>query len=130
MTWTLDRTTPVGKTRVLITGEAVEATSVFQDEDIEVFLSISDDVVLEAAALGLERIAADQALLFRKIKVGSIEVDGPATSASFLALAARYRGVADSGSVGADEDIQFADMVYDNPTWQERVIKDYLRTGG
>jgi len=129
MTWTLDRSTPVGKTRVLITGESVEATSVFQDEDLEVFLDISENIVLEAAALGLERIAADQALLFRKIKVGSIEVDGPALAASFLAMAARYRVTAASGPGGADADIQIADWVNDDSTWREAVIKDYMRYG-
>lgn len=143
MTWTLDRTTDTGKVRVLITGESVEATAVFADEDIDVLLAI-EPTVLRAAALGLERIAGDSALLLRKVRdsdptadvlfggasrlqVGSIQLDSTANAQAFLALAARYRAADESGT--ADDEILFAGMVVDERTWAETVWDDILRTG-
>lgn len=142
MTWTLDRTTDVGKVRVLVTGESVEDTAVFADEDIAVFLDI-EATVLEAAALGLERIAGDSALLLRKVRdsdptadvlfggasrlqVGSIQLDGTANAQTYLALAARYRAAAEGS--GAEDDILIAGMVLDERTWAETVWNDSLRT--
>lgn len=144
MTWTLDRSTDVGKVRVLITGEAVDATHVFEDEDIEVFLDI-EATVLEAAALGLERIAGDQALLLRKVRdtdptadvlfgaamtleVGTIKLDAKGAADAFLKLAARYRTVAAEGSVGAEDDMGWAEMVLTPQAWIDRVWSDVLRT--
>ena len=143
MTWTLDRTTDVGKVRVLITGESAQATAVFADEDIDVFLGI-EETVLSAAALGLERIAGDSALLLRKVRdsdptadvlfggasrlqVGSIQLDATANAKVYLDLAARYRAAAE-GSGGADDDILFAGMVLNEGTWAETVWNDILRT--
>jgi hypothetical protein len=144
MTWTLDRTTDVGKVRVLITGESVEATAVFADEDIDVFLAIEDNVY-GAAALGLERIAGDSALLLRKVRdtdptadvlfggamrlsVGSIQLDATPNAKAYLDLAARYRAAAEGGA-GAEDDILFASMVVDERTWAEHVVDDLLRSG-
>lgn len=135
MTWTLDRTTDTGKVRVLVTGEAVEASAVFEDEDIAVFLSLEGDSVYRAAALALERIAGDQALLLRKahdanpaadnllggvmsLDVGSIKLDAKGAADAFLKLAARYRAVADTTADGAEDDIGWAGMVLNG--WGER----------
>jgi len=145
MTWTLDRTTDVGKVRVLITGESVEATAVFSDEDIEDVLLDIEPTVLEAAALGLERIAGDQALLLRKVRdtdptadvlfgsamkleVGSIRLDAAGASEAFLRLAARYRQAAAESSAGIEDEIGWAGMVLDAQGWADTVWHDVLRT--
>ena len=127
MTWTLDRTTNVGRVRVLVTGEAAEASSVLADEDLEVLLAISTDPLL-AAALGLERIAGDQVLLLRKIEVGSIKLDGPAVSKAFLDLAARYRESWASYGAG-DGDILIVPWVLNEQGWADAVWADVLRSG-
>lgn len=126
MTWTLDRSTDTGMVRVLVTGEAVEATAVFADEDLAVLLAIGGHVLI-ASAMALERIAGDQVLLFKKLTVGSIELDGPAVAASFLALAARYRGAYENSGSAAD-DILIAGMVVNEGTWAETFWADVLRT--
>ena len=145
MTWSLDRTTDIGKVRVLITGESVEATSVFSNEDIDDVLLAIEPTVLEAAALGLERIAGDNALLLRKVRdadpsadslfggamaleVGTISLDAKGAAEAFLKLAARYRQAAAGSSDGAEDDIGWAGMVLDGWGWQEAVWKDILRT--
>lgn len=144
MTWTLDRGTDTGKVRVLVTGEAVEATAVFADEDIAVFLSLESDSVYGAAALALERIAGDQALLLRKardadptadnllggvmlLEVGSIKLDAKGAADAFLKLAARYRAVADTGAAGAEDDIGWAGMVLDEWGHREALWNDARR---
>ena len=140
MTWTLDRATDVGKVRVLITGESTEASSVFSDEDIEDVLLAVEDTVLEAAALGLERIAGDSALLLRKVRdtdpsadvtfggamdltVGSIKMSAAGAAEAFLRLAARYREAAGSPA----DDIGWAGMVLDPQGWTDAVLDDIRR---
>ncbi len=128
MTYTLDRSTSIGQVRVLVPGESVDATNVFEDEDLQVFLDLNDTIVLLAAAQALERIATDQLLLLKKVKVDVITVDGRAVSDGFLALAARYRGVYETGGAAGDEDIQIAEMVVDAPTFAEQLWNDWLRS--
>jgi len=146
MTWTLDRTTDVGRVRVLITGESVQDSAVFEDEDLDVFLDLAPSgSVLVAAALGLERIAGDSALLLRKVNltgdaaadvrfggamdlaVGSIKLSAKGNAEAFLMLAARYRAAwANDG--GGEEDILIAGMVTNEDSWTEAVRADWLRT--
>lgn len=147
MTWTLDRTTDVGRVRVLVTGESVDATHVFEDEDIDVLLELAtDNAPLIAAALGLERIAGDSALLLRKVRntdptadvlfggamkltAGPIQLDATGMAEAFLALAARYRAAyADQQGGGAENDILIAEWVNDAKTYEEVVWNDALRT--
>lgn len=144
MTWTLDRSTDVGKVRVLITGESVEATAVFSDEDIEDVLLVIESTVLEAAALGLERIAGDSALLLRKVRdadptadvlfggamdlqVGTIKLNAAGAAEAFLKLAARYRAAAAESGAGVEDDIGWAGMVLDERGWTEAIVNDWLR---
>jgi hypothetical protein len=145
MTWSLDRTTDTGKGRVLITGESVEATSVFTDEDIEDVLLAIEPTVLEAAALGLERIAGDSALLLRKVRdsdptadvlfgaamsldVGTISLDAKGAAEAFLKLAARYRAAAAESSSGVEDETTWAGMVLNPEGWAEAIWNDALRT--
>jgi len=146
MTWTLDRSTDIGKVRVLITGESIEASAVFADEDIEDVLLAIEPTVLEAAALGLERIAGDNALLLRKVRdadtsanvllggvmdlaVGTIKLNAAGAAEAFLRLAARYRAAAAESSAGVEDDIGWAGMVLDERGWAEAVWNDVLRSG-
>ncbi len=129
MTFTVDRSTQIGRVRVLVPGELVKETSAFSDEDVEVLLSVNGDVALLAAAQALERIAADKLLLLLKVKVGTIAIDGPAVSDSFLSLAGRYRAAFEHGAGGAEDDIQIAELVYDDRTWGEAILNDFLRSG-
>jgi hypothetical protein len=145
MTWTLDRDTDRGKVRVLITGEAVEATAVFEDADIDVLLSI-EGTVLRAAALGLERIAGDNALLLRKVRdadptadsvlggvtkltVGSITLDGAKAAETFLMLAARYRAADADSDAGVEDDIGWAGMALDPVSHRDILLDDMRRRG-
>lgn len=144
MTWTLDRSTDTGKVRVLITGESIEASSVFTDEDIEDVLLVIEPTVLEAAALGLERIAGDNALLLRKVRdadatadvllggamhleVGPINLDAKGAAEAFLKLAARYRAAAAESSSGIEDEVTWAGMVLNTEGWAEAIWNDALR---
>lgn len=145
MTWTLDRTTDTGKVRVLITGESIEASSVFTDADIEDVLLAIEGTVLRAAALGLERIAGDNALLLRKVRdadpsgnnllggvmqleVGTIRLNANNAAQVFLMLAARYRA-ADAGTGSVEDDIGWAGMVTNGWGYEEALLNDARRRG-
>lgn len=128
MTFTLDRDTAVGQVRVLMPGESDDATNVFEDEDITVMLGVNDGAVLLAAAQGLERIAADQVLLLKKVKVASIQVDGPAVSDALLRLAMSYRHTYENGGADADSDFLIASMNVNRWTHEAIVWNDVLRS--
>lgn len=128
MTYTMDHDTDIGRVRVLVPGEGVESTSVFSDEDIQVMLDVNSSVVYLAAAAGLERIAADQVLLLKKVKVSSIQVDGPAVSDALLRLALSYRNAYETGSGAAADDFQVAGMNVSLWTHRELLWNDWLRT--
>lgn len=128
MTFTYDPSTTTGAIRMLVPGEQVESTAAFTDEELAAILTLSSvgNVVELAAATAMERIAADQLLLLKKVKVDVITVEGDSVSDAFLRLAGRLRGAYESGG-SADEDIQIAELVYDDLTYSERLANEELR---
>ena len=125
MTFTFDRATDVGKVRVLVPDEDDDATNRFEDEDMQVFLDLNGSDVLPAAAQALERIAGDELLLFKRVKIDVIEVDGPALQRAYAGLAKRYRDTFDDQHQAGD--IQIAELVVDHRTLVERLHKEWLR---
>jgi uncharacterized protein involved in copper resistance len=110
MTWTYDVTTDTGKVR-LFARESVQTTSIFEDEEIDTFLTIEGHVLL-GAALALETIASNEVLLQKKIEVAGIKTDGPAVAAalrtSAIALRLRYEAV--TAGTTDDPDWDWAEM--------------------
>ncbi len=94
MSVTYDISTEVGQVRLLIT-DTDTTDNIFSDEEINQFLSLTEidsetDVRL-AAALGLETIAASEALVQKKISMLDLSTDGPAVAKSLREAAQRLR---------------------------------------
>lgn len=87
----IDLTTDVGKVRLLIS-DVDEDTPTFSDNEINAFLGMEGSSVRLAAALALETLASNEALLYKKIKaLRVLEVDGPAVAEALMARAAALR---------------------------------------
>jgi len=90
MSFTYDVTTDAGRVRMLIT-DRDEVNSIFQDDEIDAFLDLEDGSIRLAAASALEAIAANEALVLKKLVMLDTETDGPAVAAALIKLAASYR---------------------------------------
>lgn len=102
----------------------------FQDTEIDFFLTAMSSSVLRAAALALYTIAAQEVLLMKRIRLLDLSTDGPAEAAALRELADVYQEkatLAEAADGGGTFD--YAEMVVDEATAEERRNKEYLRSG-
>lgn len=97
MAFTYDPTTEAGQVRLIIgdTDTATVANQIFTDAEIDAFLVIGASM-RKGAAAALEAIAAKQAYIQKKMKVGDLTTDGPALAKELRELAASLRAQDDS----------------------------------
>lgn len=112
MAFTYDVSTDRGKVRLLIT-DVQEANPLFQDAEIDAFLTLNTSVRLAAAA-ALEVIAASEVLVLKKIVNLDLETDGPAVARELRELAKQLR--AQDANVGA---FDIAEQIHDDFTLRE-----------
>lgn len=123
-----DLATDMGKVRLLIP-DRVEASAVYQDTEIEGFISLEGDV-RRAAALALETVASDTAATLRVTRTLGLEVDGTRASAELLKRAAQLRtqaGEAEAREEGGAFDI--AEWAIDPFSAREVLASELLRSG-
>lgn len=89
MTFSYDLLTDVGKFRAIFP-DTVEASALFQDEQIVVFLELEGDLRL-ARARALEVAAADVVLTLRVTEVMGLKVNGAAAAQELRAEAKQER---------------------------------------
>lgn len=129
MPFTYDVNTNRGKVRLLIT-DTDAANVIFQDNEIDAFLSMMGSNVLRAAALALFTIASKEALLLKVIKLLELQTDGAKLADSLRALAKEYQEKADLAEAGEPGGaFDYAEMVVDPFTYRERLDKEALRGG-
>ncbi len=126
-----DTATNVGKVRLLIPDNR-EADFVFQDHELEALLSLEGENVWRAAALGLETIAADQALTLKYTQVQDVIVDGTRAAAQLLKRAEGLRARAQEGDPSATStDTGFAIVQQARTQDQiDGILRNYDLTGG
>lgn len=120
MAFTYDVSTDRGKVRLLIT-DVQEANPLFQDAEIDAFLTLNTSVRLAAAA-ALEVIAASEVLVLKKIVNLDLETDGPAVARELRELAKQLR--AQDSSIGA---FDIAEQIHDDFTLREYWLKQAQR---
>ena len=125
MAFTYDLTTDRGKVRLLCTDNIV-AYEIFDDDDIDAFLSLESSVVKKAAALALETIASSEVLVQKRIRLLELTTDGPAESAELLKRAALLRAQADADEEGDYSPIDWAELVYDDFSFREHIVDEAL----
>lgn len=120
MAFTYDVSTDRGKVRLLIT-DVQEANPLFQDAEIDAFLTLNTSVRMAAAA-ALEVIAASEVLVLKKIVNLDLETDGPAVARELRELAKQLR--AQDSSIGA---FDIAEQIHDPFTEREYWFKQAQR---
>lgn len=69
---------------------------VFSDDEIDGFLTMRSGNIFRAAALALRTLAANEALVSKRIKFLGLETDGPAVAKELRTLAAELDTTADN----------------------------------
>lgn len=124
MAYTYDLTTNIGKVRMLIP-DRTATRYVFEDDEIEAFLAMEDDVVKRGAALALETIASDQALTLKVMRLMDLQTDGASVARALMARATALRE--QSAAEEADGGFDVAEMVVDQFSFRQRIYNEALR---
>jgi len=125
-TFTYDVTTDAGKVRLLIPDNKANAW-VFADIEIATFLGLETGIK-RAAALALETIASNEALVLKVIKLLDVQTDGAKVSDALLARAAKLRAQADvDDENGVSNGFEIIGMVVDDFTWRQAVFAEGYR---
>ena len=123
MAFTYNLATDAGKVRLMIPDNVV-ARYIFEDDEIDAFLTIEGGIK-KAAALGLETLASSEALVLKVIRLMDLTTDGAKLSDALLRRAAKLREQAEDDDTGAAFD--WAELVYDDFSARERIIGEALR---
>jgi len=90
--FTYDTSTNAGKVRLIIMDKnSGDGNYIFEDDEIDAFLSMESNIVLRAAAMALEAIAGDEALVIKRTKILDLSIDGIAVAQALMAYAASLR---------------------------------------
>lgn len=101
MAFTYSLATDAGKIRLLIPDNNASAY-VFEDDEIDAFLSLENSNPRRATALALETIASNEALTLKVIELLDLKTDGAKTSDALLKRAALLRKQADDADAAED----------------------------
>jgi len=108
--------------------DAVEASAVFSDEDLNAFL-LAETGTWGASAAALERIALDQVLKLKYTKILGFTVDGAKVAEAILKIARSYRDqalIADSATGDLWDSAEIASTDWNA---ERIIIGDLLRNG-
>lgn len=111
-----DPNTDAGRVRLLVTDTSDdEDVRLFTNDEIDTFLALEGSNVFRAAALALETVAVDQALVLKVIRTLDVQTDGAKVADSLLKRAEKLRARADDDAADATDDFavaEFADPVF------------------
>lgn len=107
--------------RLLIT-DTDEAHAIFEDAEIDAFLTLQGGNVRYAAASALDTIATSQALVLRITQIFDLKVDGTALARALHLRATQLREEADS-----EDYFDWAELVTSPSQYRERVWNQSLR---
>jgi len=123
MAFTYDPTTDRGKVRLLATDTDV-AYPLFTDAEIDAFLTLNSNVLI-AAAMTLETIASNEVLTQKVIKLLDLSTNGAAVGKELRERAKVLRDQA----AGEESGFDYAEMVFDQFGYMEKITKEALRSG-
>lgn len=126
MAFTYDLATPRGKVRLKIrdTDTADVTRQLFNDEEIDFFLTEASADLNLAAAGALDSIAANAALLAKMEKIGDYSIDSKNMAAAVMKVAAHYRSLSEEAPA-----FGFAEQTLSVFSWNEIVINELQRGG-
>lgn len=101
MPFTTAVTTDIGLVRLRI-NDTVEATALFTDDQIQAFLTAESDNTWLASSAAITRIALDQALLLKVVKILPMQTDGARLAEALLKIADQYRKIGLTSDASSD----------------------------
>ena len=128
MAFTYDNTTPAGQVRLLAFDIDVANDPIFDDSDITAFLNVNNQDVLLAAAMAVDVMAANQSFAYKHAKTGDIALDISKVTMGLQSYANKLREQAYSGYGDVTGFFDWIEVVNDEFSERERVIKQFLRT--
>jgi len=126
MAFTYDITTDRGKVRLLIP-DRTAAQYLFEDAEIDYFLSAEGSVIKKAAALGLETMAADEAYVQKVITLMDLSTNGAQTADALLKRAKLLRDQADEELDATTSPFDWAEWIVNDFSAREYLDKEALR---
>ncbi len=130
MSFTYDLSSPTGQVRLLIPDRDV-SSAVFSDEEIAVFLTAEVQIPKRAAALALETLAADRAMVLQVIKTNGLMTDGAKLSTEIRARAQQLRDQAHTEEGYAEGGLfDYAEQVDGQFAYKERMWNEIMRSEG
>lgn len=125
MAFTYDPTTDRGKVRLLI-ADTDSTRVIFQDADIDAFISMAlDNNVKRAAAQALLSIAANEVYVQKRIRILDLSTDGPAEAEALRKMAEDLMNQAEIEEV--DGAFDWAEQVYStnaNEFWYKTALRN------
>lgn len=127
MAFTYTLSTDAGKIRLLLPDNNA-SNYVFEDDEIDAFLSLEYSNVRRAAALALETIASNEAYVLKVIKLLDLQTDGAKTSDALLKRAKLLRDQADRADAAEDGGAwDIAEWTVSEFAKRERLNNQWLR---
>jgi len=126
MAFTNDITTDIGKLRLLLV-DVDSSNPIFQDSELEVFLSLKSSNLQRATALALRAIAGSQVLVLKVIKLLQLQTDGAAVSRELRQLAKEFDDSADFDDAAGGKLFDWAEMVLNPFSERERLLNEIER---
>ena len=123
MAFTYLLNTNSGLVRLLIPDNNL-SSYMFEDDEIEAFLTLEGGVK-RAAAMALETIASNEALVLKAITLMDLSTDGPKVSDALLKRADLLRKQADLDGEIAGGGWDIAELVYDPFGYREILYSGY-----
>ena len=127
MAFSFDLSSDLGKVRLLIPDRQPDEY-VFHDADILAILEIEDGIK-RSTALALETIASDNAMTLKVIRLLDLSTDGAKVSDALLKRAQGLRDQADKEDESGEMGFEIAEMVYDDFSFREKIVKEAERSG-
>lgn len=137
--YTYDPSTPVGQVRLLCTDRPPPVQAgpydwtnvVFDDSEIQAFLTLNNGVVKLAAAQALDQLASSEAYIQGKVVLENLQVDGTVLAAALKAQAAELRrqydiGEGDPTDPGYDYAEQLLDVFSERQIWINRGLRQQI----
>lgn len=129
-TFTYDPATPIGMCRLLCTDTNVDGvngeSTVFADEEYQAFLTLYDNEIRLSAAQALDTMAANRALVDKKIRLLDIQLDGPAVAKELMLLAKELRRQVQEDPYA----FEVVQTVTSPDEFRQHILNEYLRGVG
>lgn len=114
----IDYTTPAGQVRLLIP-DTDPTNQLFDDDQLNAFVTIEAGIIKRAAAAALETAASNTALVAKVITTQDLATDGAKVSDALLKRAAELRRQVDEDDPATAGGIDIVDFVdpFTRPLW-------------